>query len=192
MERLCTHTEKKCRGCAEPCIAEITFALFIKRTLCHRWPGEFAAATAAALACCVYTCDVRNMSFRDSFKSLQSPNLRLAWMVALAADTIQIAALPLFIEGALSLADNVLDIAVGIVLVRLLGWHWAFLPTLAAELIPGLDLFPTWTAAVWFVTRQQSGKLAGVRREPQGIDHGRWSSPPEPEILPPDPTPRGG
>jgi hypothetical protein len=51
-----------------------------------------------------------------------------------------------------------------------LGWHWAFLPTLAAELIPGLDLFPTWTAAVFFVTRQQ------VRSD-------------EPEILPPGPAP---
>ncbi|MGB8129978.1 MAG: hypothetical protein WCG81_09300 [Candidatus Angelobacter sp.] len=30
----------------------------------------------------------------------------------------------------------------------------SFLPTFAAELVPGLDLFPTWTAAVFFATRQ--------------------------------------
>ncbi len=63
-----------------------------------------------------------------------------------------------------------LDLIVAALLIRLLGWHWAFLPTLAAELIPGIDLFPTWTAAVWFVTR-------------------RKTHPEEPEILPPGPAP---
>jgi hypothetical protein len=112
----------------------------------------------------------RNMSFMDYFKSLKSPEQRLAWVVAVAADAIQIAGLPLFVEGAISPADTVLDLLVAFVLIRLLGWHWAFLPTLAAELIPGVDLFPTWTAAVWYVTRQQ------VREG-------------EPEILPPGPAP---
>ncbi|MGB9071879.1 MAG: hypothetical protein WCC22_04360 [Terriglobales bacterium] len=110
------------------------------------------------------------MSFMDYFKSLKSPEQRLAWVVAVAADAIQIVGLPLFIEGAISPADSVLDLLVAFVLIRLLGWHWAFLPTLAAELVPGLDLFPTWTAAVWFVTRQRM-------------------SPGEPEILPPGPAP---
>jgi len=95
------------------------------------------------------------MSFLDYFKSLKEPEHRLAWAVAIAADTLQIAAFPFFAEGGLSPADSLLDLVVGFVLIRLLGWHWAFLPTLAAELIPGADLFPTWTAAVWFVTRQR-------------------------------------
>lgn len=120
------------------------------------------------------------MAFFDYFKSLKSPNLRLAWAVALAADAIQIAAMPLFVEGALSPADTVLDLAVGAVLVRLLGWHWAFLPSLVAELVPGLDLFPTWTAAVWYVTRN-SANLANSASPP--------SVPPQIEILPPDPAP---
>jgi hypothetical protein len=111
------------------------------------------------------------MSWVDSFRSLKSPEHRLAWAVAMAADAIQIVAFPLFVEGAVSPANSALDVIVGLILVRLLGWHWAFLPSLAAELIPGLDLFPTWTAAVWFVTRQ--------RMNPQ-----------EPEILPPGPAPQ--
>jgi hypothetical protein len=106
------------------------------------------------------------MTWMDTFKSLKSSEHRLAWMVAMAADAIQIVGFPLFAEGAASPADSVLDLAVGFVLVRLLGWHWAFLPSLGAELIPGLDLFPTWTAAVWYVTRQKM-------------------HPEEPEILPP-------
>src|ERR1700681_3736569 len=95
------------------------------------------------------------MSFLTYFTSLKQPEHRLAWAVALAADAVQIAAFPLFVEGGISPADSLLDLIVAFVLIRLLGWHWAFLPTLAAELVPGADLFPTWTAAVWFVTRQQ-------------------------------------
>src|SRR5262249_41584825 len=65
-----------------------------------------------------------------------------------AADALQIFVLPLFSEGALSPADDVLDIAVAAILVRLLGWHWEFLPAFAAELVPGVDLVPFWTLAV--------------------------------------------
>jgi hypothetical protein len=129
------------------------------------------------------------MSFLDSF-SLKSPKVRLAWMVALATDAIQIIAFPMFAEGALSPADSILDIAVGIILVRLLGWHWAFLPTLAVELVPGLDLFPTWTAAVWFVSRQMGAEPPGISRDGKGVNADNWSNPPPPEILPPDPAPR--
>ena len=110
------------------------------------------------------------MSWMDSFNALKTSEHRAAWIVAMAADALQIALFPLFVEGAVSPADSVLDLLVGVILVRLLGWHWAFLPSLAAELIPGMDLFPTWTAAVWFVTRQRM-------------------HPDEPEILPPGPAP---
>jgi hypothetical protein len=114
------------------------------------------------------------MSFMDYFKSLKAPEHRVAWAAAIAADTLQIAAFPLFVGGGLSPSDSLLDLIVGFVLIRLLGWHWAFVPTLAAELIPGADLFPTWTAAVWFVTRQQ------LRASSNSKDV---------EILPPGPAP---
>src|SRR5215472_17183200 len=81
---------------------------------------------------------------------------RAAWFVALAADAVQILLLPMFAVGGVSPADSLVDIGVAAVLTKLLGWHWAFLPTLLAELIPGLDLFPTWTAAVAYVTWQRS------------------------------------
>jgi len=44
-------------------------------------------------------------------------------------------------------------VLVGLTLVWLVGWHWAFVPSFAAELVPGLDIFPSWTTAVWFATR---------------------------------------
>jgi hypothetical protein len=86
----------------------------------------------------------------------RSRDLRFAWLVALAADAVQIAVLPLFVTGALTPADTIIDLTAALILWRLLGWHWAFLPTLFAELLPGLDLFPTWTAAVLYVTVQRA------------------------------------
>jgi hypothetical protein len=79
---------------------------------------------------------------------------RLAMILALAADALQIIVFPIFAEGALSPADDVLDFAVAAVLVRLLGWHWEFLPTFFAKLVPGADLFPFWTLAVANVYRK--------------------------------------
>jgi hypothetical protein len=78
---------------------------------------------------------------------------RRAWVLAIAADAVQLVFMPFFVPGGASPADVLLDVAVGALLVRWCGWHWAFLPSLAAELVPGLDLVPTWTAAVWIATR---------------------------------------
>ena len=111
------------------------------------------------------------MSFLDYFQSLK-PEHRLAWLVAIVADVLQIAAFPLFAEGAISPADSFLDLVVAFVMIRLLGWHWAFLPTVAAKLIPGADLFP--------LGPQPYGASPAKRciREPG-----------EQEVLPPGPAP---
>ena len=79
---------------------------------------------------------------------------RAAMILALAADALQIFAVPLFGEGALSPADDLLDVLVAAILVHLLGWHWEFLPAFAAELVPGVDLVPFWTLAVINVYRK--------------------------------------
>ena len=94
--------------------------------------------------------------FADFWKSVKDPELRMAWAVAVAADALQIGAFPLFAEGALSPLDSVLDLVVAFMLIRLVGWHWAFLPTIVAEALPGADLFPTWTAALLFVSHDRS------------------------------------
>jgi hypothetical protein len=77
-----------------------------------------------------------------------------AMALAVAADALQILVLPLFSEGALSPADDVLDLAVAALLVQLVGWHWEFLPAFAAELVPGVDLVPFWTLSVANVYRK--------------------------------------
>ena len=117
-------------------------------------------------------------------KTIKSPEQRKAWFVAILADAIQLVGMPLFVEGGFSPLDTALDVIVGGILIKLLGWHWAFLPTFAAELVPGLDLFPTWTAAVFFATRQ----LNSAPEEPEIIDRDRKRST-EPEILDPGPAP---
>ena len=79
---------------------------------------------------------------------------RTAMLLAVAADLLQIVLFPLFIEGAFSPADDVLDVLLAGVLVRLLGWHWEFLPSFLSKLIPGADLVPFWTLAVANVYRK--------------------------------------
>jgi hypothetical protein len=107
----------------------------------------------------------------EFLQTIKAPEQRLAWLVAIIADSLQLLAFPLFMEGGASPFNDALDLLVAVLMVRILGWHWAFLPTVMAEVLPGLDLFPTWTAAVFFVTRGQV-----------------HSRPAQPEILPPEPV----
>jgi hypothetical protein len=108
---------------------------------------------------------MRESYLREIFNS---PELRLAWITAIAADAVQILLLPLFVLGGVSPADTIVDLATAFILSRLLGWHWAFLPTFLAELVPGLDLFPTWSAAMIYVTwrRVRSSSQTAIDIEP--------------------------
>jgi hypothetical protein len=75
-------------------------------------------------------------------------------VLAIVADVLQIVVFPLFVEGALSPADDILDFGVAAMMVHLLGWHWEFLPSFLAKLVPGVDLVPFWTMAVANVYRK--------------------------------------
>lgn len=126
----------------------------------------------------------------EFLKTVKSPKHRLAWLVAIVTDALQIGAFPFFAEGGLSPADDVVDVVTAAILCRLLGWHWVFLPTFAAELIPGVDLVPTWTAAVFIVTRSQVAEVnASTSNTAPSADRIPDNRPKEPEILPPGPAP---
>jgi hypothetical protein len=114
----------------------------------------------------------------DTITISPGSRLRAAMIFAIAADALQILVLPLFAEGALSPADDVLDLAVAAVLVHLLGWHWEFLPTFFAELVPGVDLVPFWTLAVANVYRKwkQSTITAEETREQRPALKGQQNS----------------
>jgi hypothetical protein len=85
---------------------------------------------------------------------LTSSPRRTAFVIAILADALQIVFFPMFVEGAFSPLDDLLDIVVAWILIRLLGWHWAFLPSFIAKIVPGVDLVPTWTIAVLVATRE--------------------------------------
>jgi hypothetical protein len=91
---------------------------------------------------------------QDTITISPGPRFLEAMAVAIIADALQIVVFPSFVEGALSPADDILDFGVAALLVNLLGWHWEFLPSFLAKLMPGVDLVPFWTMAVANVYRK--------------------------------------
>jgi len=85
-------------------------------------------------------------------------------MLAIIADALQVVVFPLFVEGAISPADDLLDFGIAALMVHLLGWHWEFLPSFVAKLVPGVDLVPFWTLAVANVYRK-SKRIAVAKEE---------------------------
>ena len=92
----------------------------------------------------------------------------IARALAVLVDLAQVALLP----AELTPLNNGVDAATAVAMLGLVGWHWAFLPTFLAELVPFVDLVPTWTLAVIFATRGRVGKA--------------------PALPPPDQPPRDG
>jgi hypothetical protein len=95
-----------------------------------------------------------------------SPGTRMkaAFALAILADLVQLIVFPLFIEGAASPTDDLLDLAMAGLMTLLLGWHWEFLPSFLGKLVPGVDFVPLWTLAVANVYR----KSRQIEKEPEG------------------------
>jgi hypothetical protein len=73
----------------------------------------------------------------------------IARVIAVAVDLSQFALLP----AELTPLNNGIDVVTALTMLGLVGWNWAFLPTFLAELVPFVDLVPSWTLAVMFATR---------------------------------------
>jgi hypothetical protein len=87
--------------------------------------------------------------------SLSRARILAAWSLALTIDGAQALAAATELSGPLHLAIAVgLDLVTMVIMWLLLGWHMVFLPSFISEMIPIVDLAPTWTAAVWFATRR--------------------------------------
>ena len=111
---------------------------------------------------------------------------RRAWIaraLAVLVDLAQVALLP----AELTPLNNGIDVAAAIALVGLVGWHWAFLPTFLAEMIPFVDLVPSWTLAVMIATR---GRIAEAPPTVV-VEPSRPASPP-PALPGAGQTPRDG
>ena len=103
----------------------------------------------------------------DGVTILPGSHFRAAMVLAVIADALRIVIFPLFVEGALSPADDVLDFGVAALLVHLLGWHWEFLPSFLAKLVPGVDLVPFWTMAVASVYRKSKRIAVAAEQDRQ-------------------------
>ena len=70
-------------------------------------------------------------------------------------------------------ADVFLDCVVMAAMTKLLGFHWLFLPSFLVEVVPELDLLPTWVGCVAYVVWQRKKEvpppLAQLSR-PDAID----------------------
>jgi hypothetical protein len=104
------------------------------------------------------------------------PSRRRVWMariVAMVADGVQLALLPLVVGGVTSPVDDIIDVVTAIVLTGLVGFRWAFLPAFIAELVPFVDMVPSWTMAVLISTRDRDRNQAVA---PDGRSAGRRSA----------------
>jgi hypothetical protein len=99
------------------------------------------------------------------------PQFMTAMLVAIVADALQLFLIPLFVEGALSPADDILDLGIGLTMIHLLGWHWEFVPSFLAKLVPGVDLVPFWTMAVASVWRRAKQEAAVPDAEEKLLPH---------------------
>ena len=87
-------------------------------------------------------------------KPISARRLWLARGLAVAADGIQVGLAPFFAEGFISPFEDALDVVMCVLMTWLVGWHLAFLPTIAVKLVPVVDLAPCWTIAVLIATRR--------------------------------------
>ena len=113
----------------------------------------------------------------DKITISAGPQFQAAMILAIVADALQIAIFPVFAEGALSPAEDVLDLGVGALMVHLLGWHWEFLPSFFAKLLPGVDLVPFWTLAVFNVYRKSKRMAMEAEENRQSLPELEKSAP---------------
>ena len=97
---------------------------------------------------------------------LSSRRIQIAFAVAIIADVLQFPVTAVTATGLLAipgeLADLLVDGVAMVVISRQLGFHWVLLPSLFVEVIPGLDLIPTWTGAVAFLVWQRNKQPAAI------------------------------
>jgi hypothetical protein len=102
-------------------------------------------------------------------RTVTSRQVKIAFAVGILADILQLPVnLSFFSIGLATIGgeipleaiDAAIDVVTALVINRLLGFHWALLPTFALELVPGLDAAPTWTACVAYVTLKRRPRIA--------------------------------
>ncbi len=99
----------------------------------------------------------------------------VALVIAGCADLLQGVLLPLVIEGGFSPVEWAVDIATAVALLLTVGFKARLALAFTTELIPGLDLFPTWVALVLTLPVEEA--------VPPGVSGGEVI---EAEVIPPE------
>ena len=109
----------------------------------------------------------------NPFRAKPLTRARIGWAIAVAviSDGIQVAAGPFGWVG----FDQTVDVVAMIITSLLLGFHPLLLPTFIVELVPLVDLMPTWTGCV--------GAVIFLRKR---------SHPTEPPVVTADSNPSAG
>jgi len=121
---------------------------------------------------------------------LTRKRILLAFVLAAIADIMQFPITVSEATGVFSLPGELADLFVDCVLMAattmLLGFHWMLLPTLFLEIVPGLDLLPTWTACVAYVVWLRKKEQAHPQPRNRVIDirEVKVSTPQPPGVLP--------
>jgi hypothetical protein len=100
----------------------------------------------------------------------------LALTIAGIADMIQLLIIPAFIEGAASPLDDIVDVLTALLLTAVCGFKWQFVFAFFMELIPGLDLLPTWSAVALLIPSRPNDLIVTRTAPP---------TPPHPALYPP-------
>ena len=80
--------------------------------------------------------------------------IKAAYGVAIATDVLQLVLGPF----GWAFVDEILDVIALIFTTRLLGFHPLLLPTFVLELVPIVDVLPTWTGCVALVVATRKGQ----------------------------------
>jgi hypothetical protein len=92
-------------------------------------------------------------------RELSQRRIVAAFSVAVLADLIQFPVTAATASGIFTVPGEIGDFMVDCIAMvatsALIGFHWMLLPSLFIEVVPGLDLLPTWTGCVALVVRQR-------------------------------------
>ena len=102
---------------------------------------------------------------------LTGRRIMLAFGVALAADAFQVLLGPL----GWTFFDEIIDVMTMILTTVLIGFHPLLLPTFALELVPVVDMLPTWLGCVAIVV--------ALRRKHQRFDSGPPPVPTQSDVI---------
>jgi hypothetical protein len=92
--------------------------------------------------------------------------VKLAYSVAVGTDLLQLLLGPF----GWTFADEIADVVAAILTWRLLGFHPLLLPTFVIEIVPIVDMFPTWTGCVALVVSLRKPQQPSV---PPSSESGR-------------------